>query len=169
MLVHVQALCRCGEQCLSSMHCPVFVGCLVEELGTVQPADSACDSLCMPDHRHHKLPLGSYNALQSYAGTIMTCDGRCLRSMHCGVERVYTSPDDEEGTLQPVNGVCNPLGIPHDLYYKLTTSSKHFKCPNCVTGVYQCFRCHEEGLAQTRTARQTAEYPGWQVKKRVFQ
>ncbi|DBA75188.1 TPA: hypothetical protein ACH3X1_010495 [Trebouxia sp. C0004] len=97
-------------------------------------------------------------------GDIMWCDGSCMRAFHCGVEKAaqedtMTDSDDSadeaevshpQSQLQPFH--CNPLGMPPDLYQRLKDTKDMFHCPNCLTGVHQCFFCKEEGVVEAHVA-----------------
>lgn len=96
-------------------------------------------------------------------GTIMFCDGSCMRAFHCGVERLLhdsTSDKDEEAHEQePPDSPtklqafsCNPLDMPLDLYQHLKDTKDTFHCPNCLAGVHQCFKCKLEGVVETHAA-----------------
>ena len=96
-------------------------------------------------------------------GTIMFCDGSCMRAFHCGVERLLhesTSDDDEKAHEQePPDSPtklqafsCNPLDMPLDLYQHLKDTKDSFHCPNCLAGVHQCFKCKLEGVVETHAA-----------------
>ncbi len=90
----------------------------------------------------------------------MWCDGSCMRAFHCGVEKVAANDDKPESDneadeadashsqpeLQPFH--CNPLHMPLDLYQRLKDTKDTFHCPNCLTGVHQCFKCKQEGVVQ---------------------
>lgn len=92
----------------------------------------------------------------------MWCDGSCMRAFHCGMASSEddTPGSDDEGSeaavsisqpqLQPVH--CNPLQMPLDLYQRLKDTKDMFYCPNCLTGVHQCFKCKEEGVVEARAA-----------------
>ena len=75
----------------------------------------------------------------------MLCDGPCMRAFHCGV--TMSNNDDE-----PLGKIsCNPLGMPTDLYLRLKDTKDILHCPNCLTGVHQCFACKQEGVVSTHS------------------
>lgn len=94
----------------------------------------------------------------------MWCDGSCMRAFHCGVEKTaqedsMTDCDDSadeakvshsQSQLQPFH--CNPLSMPLDLYQRLKDTKDTFHCPNCLTGVHQCFFCKQEGVVEAHAA-----------------
>ena len=93
----------------------------------------------------------------------MWCDGSCMRAFHCGVEKVgkedeadsVDSADEADVTdaqqqLQPFH--CNPLNMPLDLYQRLKDTKDTLHCPNCLTGVHQCFMCKKEGVVEAHAA-----------------
>ena len=99
---------------------------------------------------NHAIPNCTYCIHTSVAGSIMFCDGPCMRAFHCGVE-VTASSDDGHGdsaeeSLSDFD--CNPLGMPRDLYLKLKDTKDILHCPNCLVGVHQCFKCKEEGVVE---------------------
>ena len=106
----------------------------------------------------------SFHYEAGFSGDIMWCDGSCMRAFHCGVEKAaqedsMTDSDDSadeaevshsQPQLQPFH--CNPLGMPLDLYQRLKDTKDTFHCPNCLTGVHQCFFCKEEGVVEAHAA-----------------
>ena len=54
-----------------------------------------------------------------------------MRSFHCGTDE---------------HPQCNPMQIPRDVYTHLKNTQDVFLCPNCLTGVHQCFKCKKEGV-----------------------
>lgn len=93
-------------------------------------------------------------------GDIMFCDGSCMRAVHCGVQHVApdadgSNSDDSDASeqkLQLVPSECNPLRMPLDLYQHLKDTKDVFHCPNCLTGVHQCFKCKKEGVEAAHQA-----------------
>ena len=106
----------------------------------------------------------SFHYEAGFSGDIMWCDGSCMRAFHCGVEKAAqedstTDCDDSadetevshsQSQLQPFH--CNPLGMPPDLYQRLKDTKDTFHCPNCLTGVHQCFFCKQEGVVEAHAA-----------------
>ncbi|CAD7704649.1 unnamed protein product [Ostreobium quekettii] len=73
-------------------------------------------------------------ALCDNGGDLLMCDGPCLRGFHV--------PEEED------NEDCNPLGVPTDLAKAIMEGHSSFECPNCATGIQQCYSCKEEGPSQ---------------------
>ena len=90
----------------------------------------------------------------------MFCDGSCMRAVHCGVQHIAPDADGSnsddsdvsEQELQLVPSECNPLRMPLDLYQHLKDTKDVFHCPNCLTGVHQCFKCKKEGVEAAHQA-----------------
>ena len=96
-------------------------------------------------------------------GTVMFCDGSCMRAFHCGVERLQhdSSSDSDMESHDPALAdcptklqqfPCNPLDMPLDLYQHLKDTKDTFHCPNCLAGVHQCFKCKLEGVVEAHAA-----------------
>ena len=123
-----------------------------------------CSSFMNVQHCSSNLALLALkHSYHPVTGTIMFCDGSCMRAFHCGVEKLLhesTSDGDEEAherdppdsptKLQAFS--CNPLDMPLDLYQHLKDTKDTFHCPNCLAGVHQCFKCKLEGVVETHAA-----------------
>ena len=88
-----------------------------------------------------------------------------MRAVHCGVQHVHPSEngsdlddDQDDGEIghqqqsKLVASECNPLNMPLDLYQQLKDTKDVFHCPNCLTGVHQCFKCKKEGVEAAHAA-----------------
>lgn len=86
----------------------------------------------------------------------MFCDGPCMRAFHCGVQLSAASDSSEQTSSDQHSSLeeelsdfhCNPLHMPRDLYLKLRDTKDILHCPNCLTGIHQCFKCKREGAAE---------------------
>ena len=84
-----------------------------------------------------------------------------MRAFHCGVEDAAQDNDDSASDADADAAVskprlqyfaCNPLDMPQDLYRRLKDTKDTLHCPNCLTGVHQCFKCKQEGVVSAHAA-----------------
>ena len=80
------------------------------------------------------------------AGTLLLCDGTCMRAFHGGV------CEAEGGGWEAYD--CNPLGCSRELFAHVQASNEPFECPNCLARVHQCSVCKVEGASDASAGAQ---------------
>ena len=75
------------------------------------------------------------------AGTLLLCDGTCMRAFHGGFA------ENDDGALE--DHPCNPMGCSRELFSHIQASNEPFECPNCLARVHQCFVCKKEGASDS--------------------
>ena len=86
-------------------------------------------------------PFRSPGMRPTCAGTLLLCDGTCMRAFHGGVA------EGDDGKWEPLG--CNPLGCSRELFAHIQASNEPFECPNCLARVHQCFVCKKEGASDS--------------------
>ena len=93
------------------------------------------------------------------------CDGSCMRSFHYGAT-VHHDSDvqlllDLRWSKTDEQMSCNPLSMPPDLYLQLKAAKDPLLCPNCLTGIHQCFACKTEGVLEGHAKlKDNSQYAG---------
>ncbi|KAK9794309.1 hypothetical protein WJX73_003070 [Symbiochloris irregularis] len=117
--------------------------------------DHAYDAEDAPDEQNAAAEVERYNDTQCAecddGGIAMQCDGGCQRSFHFYVPAPAGRRDEdalEHEVTVPDVAICNPLAMPSELSNACHGDARPWQCPNCFTGVHQCFSCKKEGRSR---------------------